>query len=180
MQRTEVLPLPFLSMCQMCLLLSFSSLLESNCFTMLWLVSPVQHESAICAHVSPPSGTSPSPHPTSLGHHEHQAELPVLCSNFQLVIYFRHVMHSIKMFLILCYPQNYSPPGSSLHGILQARTLEQVVISSFRFYTWQYIYANATLSVPPILSFSNCVHSIHPYIYSCPANRFICTIFLDV
>ena len=180
MQCTEVLPLPFLSLCQTCLLLSFSSLLESNCFTMLCQFL-LYNMNQLCVHMYllPLAPLHPR-HPTSLGHHERQAELPVLCSNFQLVTYLRHVMHSIKLFLPLCYPQNYSPPGSSVHGILQTRILEQVVISPFRFYTWQYVYANATLSVPPILSFSNCVHSLHPYLYSCPANRFICTIFLDV
>ena len=30
----------------------------------------------------------------------------------------------------LCYPTDCSPPGSSVHGILQARILEWVVISS--------------------------------------------------
>ena len=30
--------------------------------------------------------------------------------------------------LILCNPKDYSPPGSSVHGILQARILEWVVI----------------------------------------------------
>lgn len=43
------------------------------------LFSAVQHEPAICAHVSPPSSPSPA-HPTSLGHHEHQAELPLLAA----------------------------------------------------------------------------------------------------
>ena len=33
----------------------------------------------------------------------------------------------------------YSPPGSSLHGILQARTLECVPISSSRFQRWDII-----------------------------------------
>ena len=28
----------------------------------------------------------------------------------------------------LCDPMNYSPPGSSVHGILQARTLEWAAI----------------------------------------------------
>ena len=32
----------------------------------------------------------------------------------------------------LCDPVDRSPPGSSVHGILQARTLEWVAISSFR------------------------------------------------
>ena len=34
--------------------------------------------------------------------------------------------------LTLCNPMDCSPPGSSVHGILQARTLEWVVISSSR------------------------------------------------
>ena len=32
----------------------------------------------------------------------------------------------------LCGPMGYSPPGFSVHGILQARKLEQFAISSFR------------------------------------------------
>ena len=32
--------------------------------------------------------------------------------------------------LTLCNPMDYSPPGSSVHGVLQARILEWVVISS--------------------------------------------------
>ena len=34
--------------------------------------------------------------------------------------------------LILCYPMDCSPPGSSVHGILQARVLEWVAISFSR------------------------------------------------
>ena len=34
--------------------------------------------------------------------------------------------------LTLCYPVEYSPPGSSVHGIFQARILEWVVISFSR------------------------------------------------
>jgi len=34
--------------------------------------------------------------------------------------------------LTLCDLMDYSPPGSSLHGILQARVLEWVAIPSFR------------------------------------------------
>ena len=32
--------------------------------------------------------------------------------------------------LTLCSPINYCPPGSSVHGILQARILEQVALTS--------------------------------------------------
>jgi len=34
-----------------------------------------------------------------------------------------------QSFLTLCDPRDCSPPGSSAHGILQARTLEWVTIS---------------------------------------------------
>ena len=34
--------------------------------------------------------------------------------------------------LTLCDPMDYGPPGSSVHGILPARILEWVYISSFR------------------------------------------------
>ena len=34
--------------------------------------------------------------------------------------------------LILCNPMDCSPPGSSVHGILQARILAQIAISSSR------------------------------------------------
>ena len=36
----------------------------------------------------------------------------------------------------LCIPMNCSPPGSSVHGILQARMLEWVAISSSRGSSW--------------------------------------------
>ena len=35
----------------------------------------------------------------------------------------------------LCDPTNYSPPGSSVHGILQARILEWVAIPFSRGYS---------------------------------------------
>ena len=37
-----------------------------------------------------------------------------------------------KFYLTLCDPMHCSPPGSSVHGILQARTLEWVAISFSR------------------------------------------------
>ena len=38
--------------------------------------------------------------------------------------------------LILCNPMDYSPPGSSVHGILQARILEWVAIPFSRGSSW--------------------------------------------
>ena len=37
-----------------------------------------------------------------------------------------------KLYLTLCDPMDYSPPGSSVHGIPQARVLEWLAISSSR------------------------------------------------
>ena len=34
--------------------------------------------------------------------------------------------------LALCNPMNYSPPGSSVHGIIQVRILEWVAVPSSR------------------------------------------------
>ena len=39
---------------------------------------------------------------------------------------------SLQLCLTLCNPRDCSPPGSSVHGILQARILEWVAISSSR------------------------------------------------
>ena len=37
---------------------------------------------------------------------------------------------SLQSCLTLCNPMDCNPPGSSVHGILQARTMEWVAISS--------------------------------------------------
>ena len=37
-----------------------------------------------------------------------------------------------QLCLTLCVPMDWSPPGSSVHGILQARILEWVAIRFFR------------------------------------------------
>ena len=39
-------------------------------------------------------------------------------------------MHPQKVCLILCDPMDCSPPGSSLHGILQARIVDWIAIPS--------------------------------------------------
>ena len=36
----------------------------------------------------------------------------------------------------LCNPMDYSPPGSTVHGIFQARILERVAIFYLRLYSW--------------------------------------------
>ena len=41
----------------------------------------------------------------------------------------------------LCDTMDYGPPGSSVHGILQARILEWVAISFSNIYIYTYIHA---------------------------------------
>ena len=60
----------------------------------------------------------------------------------------------------------------------------QQVPTGYLFYTWQCIYVNAPLPIHPTLCFPPSppaprVHSLLLHFYSCPASRFICTIFLD-
>ena len=50
-------------------------------------------------------------------------------SFFQYVI-FAHLCPTV------CNPMDWSPPGSPVHGISQARILEQVAISFSRRYSW--------------------------------------------
>ena len=45
-------------------------------------------------------------------------------------------MLSCWVYLILCKPLDYSLPGSSVHGILQARILEWVAISPSSGFSW--------------------------------------------
>ena len=44
---------------------------------------------------------------------------------------------SIQSYLTLCDPIDGSPPGSAIPGILQARTLEWVVISFSNAWKWK-------------------------------------------
>ena len=43
---------------------------------------------------------------------------------------------SLQLYLTLCDPMDCSPPGSSVHGILQARILEWVAMPSSRGSSW--------------------------------------------
>ena len=53
---------------------------------------------------------------------------------------------------ILCDPMDCSLPGSSVHGILQARILEWVAISFIQFFFELFEY------VIPLLSGLHCLH----------------------
>ena len=45
--------------------------------------------------------------------------------------------NSLQSCLTLCNPRDGSPPGSSVHGILQARTLGWIAISSSNAWKWK-------------------------------------------
>ena len=53
-------------------------------------------------------------------------------SSFPFIILMSVRARSLQSCSILCDPLDRSPPGSSVHGILQARTLEWVAMPSFR------------------------------------------------
>ena len=46
---------------------------------------------------------------------------------------------SLQSCLTLCYPMDHSLPGSSVHGILQARILEWVAMPFSNIYMYVYI-----------------------------------------
>ena len=82
---------------------------------------------------------------------------------------------------LLGFPPSHSP--SHPHRSSQSRELSslpaQPVLTGHLFsdvvkYTRQPQSSNSALLPPPPL-----VHSLYLHPYSCPANRFICTIFLD-
>ena len=83
-------------------------------------------------------------------------------------VYVSAAAASLQSCPTLCDPMDCSPPGSAVPGIFQARVLE-----------WGAI-AFSTDSVYLRLLFSH-VHTsllLFLWLYSCPADRFICTIFL--
>ena len=56
----------------------------------------------------------------------------------------------LQLCLTICKPTDCSPPVSSVHGILQARTLEWVAISySYLFYVQQCVHASVNLPMYP-------------------------------
>ena len=61
---------------------------------------------------------------------------PTFVGFFWIIIATTHLLSSVGLVSqscpTLCNPMDCSPPGSSVHGILQARILEWVAISSFR------------------------------------------------
>ena len=56
----------------------------------------------------------------------------MLQTRFVVVISFVVAVLVAQLCLTFCDPMDYSPPGSSVHGILQARILEWVAVSFSR------------------------------------------------
>ena len=88
-----------------------------------------------------PASTPPPPLQRSSQSDPYKTQVKVcLLSTPWLLILFRikakvlkgHVLCCAQLGLILCDPLDCSPPGSSVHGILQARILEWVTMPSSR------------------------------------------------
>ena len=69
----------------------------------------------------------------------------------------------------LCNPRECSPPSSSAHGILQARILEWVVISSSRGPSW-----------PRVQTHISCVSCIGKWIGKCHLGSLYLSIYLYI
>ena len=55
---------------------------------------------------------------------------------------------------ILCYPMDYSPPGSSVHGILQTRILEWVAIMLSKLSQTEKDMLHGVCDIPCVVCFS--------------------------
>ena len=65
-----------------------------------------------------------------LERHSYNGDFPYKCKCFLCPWYMCAKL--LQSCLTLCDPMDYNPPSSSVHGILQARILEWVAMSSFR------------------------------------------------
>ena len=103
-------------------------------------------------------GDPPFSYPTPLGSSQRprQGSLCYTAPSHPVSVLHTCVFHT-QSCLNLCNPMACSPSGSSVHGILQLRTLEWVAISSSSF-TRECNYVVDTFFIHPTLSFLNCVH----------------------
>ena len=102
------------------------------------------NESAINIHISPPSWTSLPPthrHLTPLGYHRAPGRAPYAIQQLPTAAAAAAAAKSLQSCPILCDPIDGSPPGSSVPGILQARTLEWVAISFSNEWKWNWSHS---------------------------------------
>ena len=83
----------------------------------------------------------------------------VIISSFQLNKVLLLLGHFSRVRVTLCDPIDGSPPGSSVPGILQARTLEWVAISFFNAWKWSRVWLfvtpwTAAFQAPPSMGCS--------------------------
>ena len=74
-------------------------------------------------------------------------QLVLLESSMKFPVWCVCVHGHVQSGLTLSDPVDCSPPGSSVHGSLQARVLERVAISSSRIYTYQFSLVQFSHSV---------------------------------
>ena len=79
----------------------------------------------------------PRPHQIFLSTQERVCVCVCVCVCVGVCVYTHAGTHSVtQSCLTLCDPMDWSPPGSYIHGIFQARILEWVVISCSRGSFW--------------------------------------------
>ena len=59
-----------------------------------------------------------------------QIVIPLVSSSLHLHVLWKVKVLDTLLCMTFCHPMDYSPPGSSVHGILQSRILEWVAIPS--------------------------------------------------
>ena len=85
----------------------------------------------------PTISSSVAPFPSALSHSQHQGLFQCVSSSYQVAKILEHIVCAwlclvTQSWLTLCDPMECSPPGSSVHEILQAGILEWVPMSSLR------------------------------------------------
>ena len=110
---------------------SLISLRSTFSMTPLCLPSPTDTRDFSSSGIFPLAPTN-STH-THTHTHTHTIKHPTQCHISRLMLC---CAKSLQSCLTLCKPMNCSPPGSSVHGILQARILEWAAMPSSRGYSW--------------------------------------------
>ena len=89
-------------------------------------------------HMNKPRQDQPNPAKSNWTPHIHDINKNVLLYTPEILWLTMHL--GTQSCLTLCNPMNCSPPGSSVHGIFQARVLEWIAISFSRLTIMQHYY----------------------------------------